>query len=113
MSLTVSACEKALRAELVSGRVTLERRPLFRNYATVDLSSRPHLIVVDPHYGGIVEGVVHELIHVVFRKRLAEWGQLEEVIVVALECAVMQHINRSRERATWWRRKIAAELGDA
>jgi hypothetical protein len=91
---------------MLSGGVKIRARPLFQNYAEVRLDHRPRSVTVDPHFGGLVENTVHELIHVAFRAKLESWGQLEEVVVVALEVAVMAHINASRARSSWWRRAV-------
>jgi CYTH domain-containing protein len=101
---TLARAEKELRAAL--GRASVHVKPLRQNYAHVRLDQNPARIVLDPHCGGLIENLVHELIHLTYTKELETWGSLEEPIVVALEIALVSYINKSETRLAWWRQRI-------
>lgn len=102
--------EHALRRTLTTS-VVLRAGKLRDAAARVDFNPQPpHDIVVDPHQSSLLEGVIHELIHVAYRSDLERWGYLEEPIVMALEDQMVRHINRNPKRAEWWRARIAERL---
>lgn len=78
--------------------------------AWVEYHGKRFHVVVDPMRGGLIECVVHELLHAAYAEELAPWGELEEAIVLAVEREVMGLINGSRRRVKWWRDAIAHKL---
>jgi hypothetical protein len=110
--LTVAAAEQALRRMVTGGHVIVRRHVLHRATAQVDVSNHPHLILIDPVRGAALDCLIHELIHVAFLEKLAEWGALEEEVVLALEDRIVRHINRSPARVAWWRKKLDRLLNE-
>lgn len=103
--------ERDLRDALVSPRTTLHARTLDGDtLAWVEYEGRAVEVALDPFRGGLIECVVHELLHAVYSRRLAEWGAHEEVIVLALERSIMDRINSSKARVQWWRDAIGRKL---
>ena len=78
--------------------------------AWVDYDGRVVEVVLDPMRGGLIESLVHELIHAVYAKPLRVWGRNEECLVSALEQEQMQLINNDEARVRWWRRAIGQKL---
>lgn len=97
----------ALRRPDTRLRVTKLKREVL---AWVDYSGRHVEVVLDPMRGGLIECVVHELIHAVYAKPLSSWGRFEEPIVCAVEKELMGYINTDEKRIQWWRDAIAAKL---
>ncbi len=107
----LTSFEKDLRQALMSKSTTVFSQELHgETLAWVEYEGRKVEVAIDPMRGGIIECVVHELIHAVYEKKLAEWGDLEEAIVIAVEKEMMDLINSSRRRVKWWRDAIGSKL---
>ena len=108
---TLASMEKSLRAALESDRTVVHWRTLNGDtLAWVEYEGRQVEVAVDPMRGGLIECVVHELLHAVYRLELSRWGVFEECIVLALEREIMATINASPRRVKWWREAIAEKL---
>jgi hypothetical protein len=114
---TMASMEKSLRAALTSKSTVLRSRQLNGDtLAWVEYEGRTVEVAVDAMRGGLIECVVHELLHAVYVDELARWGVFEECIVLAVERELMGRINRSPASVKWWRNAIAKKLqpeGDA
>ena len=108
--LTEAAVEKRLREAVRGGHVVIRQRPLRAAVAQVDVNNHPHLILLDPLRGALMDSLIHELVHVVYLREVEMWGQLEEAVVEAIEEGIVRYINRSRGRVEWWRKQIDAAL---
>ena len=103
--------ERQLRKALLAGTTRLVQTRLDGGtLAWVEYHGKRFHVAVDPMRGGLIESVVHELIHAVYAEELSVWGELEEAIVLAVEREVMAAINDSRRRVRWWRDAIARKL---
>lgn len=60
--LTVAAVEKRLRDTITGGHVVIRQRPLKASVAQVDIHNHPHLILLDPLRGALLDSLVHELL---------------------------------------------------
>lgn len=109
MPLTHSAYEKGLRAGL--GSVTLRMREMDGASGEYDPDTRT--VSLDPFNGGLLETLVHELLHHVAYEKLASFGSMEESVVLSIEDELVRFINRSRTRRRWWRRALKAKLGES
>jgi hypothetical protein len=78
--------------------------------AWVDYNGREVEVVLDPMRGGLIESVVHELIHARYPVELAKFGKFEEPFVVVMEQGVMELVNNDEARVAWWRAAINAKL---
>ena len=114
---TLASMEKQLRESLLSPRTALRSERLNGDtLAWVEYEGRAIEVAVDAMRGGLIECVVHELLHAVYRTELARWGVFEEAIVLAVESEMMARINANPARVKWWRNAIAKKLqseGDA
>lgn len=103
--------ERDLRKMLLRPTTTLRTTELNGvTMAWVDYDGKTVEVVLDPMRGGIIESVIHELIHAVYVKHLRVWGRNEEAIVVALEVEQMQLVNTDMARVRWWRAAINEKL---
>lgn len=110
--MNVDTVERRLRKALLDRNTRLWSRKLDgETLAWVEYAGKAVEVVVDPMRGGLIECVVHELLHAVYAKELARWGDLEECIVVAVEKEVMAVVNNSTRRVRWWRDAITRKLG--
>lgn len=66
-------------------------------------------IQVDIDKDGAIRCVIHELLHVVLADELG-WasGEVEEVIVLALETELYEYVKKSPRRLAGWRKAIDA-----
>jgi len=114
---TFTGMEKSLRDALVARSTVLHRHELNGDtLAWVEYEGKRFEVALDEYRGGLIECVIHELLHAVYVHELARWGWVEEDIVLAVERAVMARINRNPTRVKWWRNAIAKKLqseGDA
>jgi len=108
---TLASLERDLRDALVSPTTFIRWRELPSDtLAWVEYEGKVVEVAVDPMRGGLIECVVHELLHAVYAKELARWGVFEEAIVLAIERELMSAINMSPRRVKWWRAAIDAKL---
>jgi len=103
--LTRASVEKSLRVRVSRPDVNLKLQNLTANAGEVNLTGSPTVIVIDP-LDGLLSTLIHELIHVEFNERLAEWGFFQEPFVLTMEDCIVRYINKSDARLRWWRRKI-------
>jgi len=109
--LTYQGLEARLRKALLDPATRLQRHVLDgETLAWVEYEGRKVEVAVDPMRGGLIECVVHELLHAVCRVELARWGEFEECIVLAIERELVCQINASRRRVRWWREAINRKL---
>lgn len=111
---TLAAIERALRAELESGRVRLQESKMIA-YSAVCHVGHPTtgraLISVDVRWIGLFRGALHELLHHTYRKEWSRWGgEVEEILVGALEVALLEHVGSSKKRVKAWGALIDAHL---
>lgn len=109
--LTLARLEQILRERLASG-VELKLQPLFGpadgfTYPRI----RPQPIILDPFRVGILDGLVHELMHGCFDDRLGKWGDLEETMTAAAERELSIYILTNPKRRERWR-KLTEEVID-
>jgi hypothetical protein len=65
----------------------------------------------DPHKGGLIETAVHEAIHDVLADVAEQFDDsLEEIIVTAVEAALVSRIMNSKRRLAWWRKATSGRL---
>jgi hypothetical protein len=103
--------ERDLRQMLLKPTTTLRTTELNgTTLAWVDYEGKEVEVVLDPMRGGLIESLVHELIHAVYAKQLRIWGRNEECIVCALEVEQMHLVNNDESRVRWWRDAINAKL---
>lgn len=108
---TPTLMERELRRALMRPDTRLRTTQLSKEVlAWVDYNGRHVEVTLDPMRGGLIECVVHELIHAVYAKPLKAWGRFEEPIVVALEGEMMGFINTDERKVRWWREAIARKL---
>jgi len=107
---TAASRERDLRDGLRRATTTVEQKTLTGKTLAYVNDEGPINIVIDPARGGLIESVVHELVHRVWARPLRMWGDAEETLVIALEQDVMYHINAKPSRVRWWRQAIAKKL---
>ena len=100
--------ERALRAGLHG--VTLKLREM--DDAGGEYDPKAKTVSLDPFNAGMLEGLVHELLHHVLYEKLASFGASEETVTLSLEDDLVRYINRSKVRRRWWRRALKAKLGE-
>lgn len=110
--LTLPKLEKSLRDRLRTGSVRVVNQPMSGACGMVNLDRKPTTIVIDPLQAGFMNVMVHELLHLCYRKELEQWGKLEECVVEAVEDQVVRYINRDAKRVEWWRRRILKLLAE-
>jgi len=109
--LTYQGLEERLRKALLDPATRLKLHVLnAETLAWVEYEGRKVEVALDPMRGGLIECVVHELLHAVMRTELARWGEFEECIVLAVERELVHQINSSRRRVQWWRKAIDGKL---
>lgn len=113
--LSVARLERRLRNLLSSPKAQLSIRPLANASASVTWEGQPPdqiKITVDPDREGRIRCVAHELLHVVFSDDLRTLvdDDLDELIILALENAIVDYIKDSKPRLAAWRRAIEAKL---
>ena len=70
----------------------------------------PELVVsLDPFWNGQLPTLVHELMHYVLRLDRT-WGDLEEPMILGLEKAMNERIQKSISRSRWWRKHLHRKL---
>jgi hypothetical protein len=99
-----AAAERALFALLGSGKVSLRRGRLKDACGIYDPNTG--VIRVDAFHGGVLGTVIHELFHSHLYRELDSWGKLEEPVLIALENAVVLHINRRPKLLAKWRQQV-------
>lgn len=103
--------EKELRALLKRPDTRLRATELHKDtLAWAEFDGHHVQVAVDPMRGGLIECVIHELLHAQYAKPLGMWGKFEEAIVLAVEAEMMAFINRDEKRVRWWRDAIHAKL---
>ena len=64
-------------------------------------------VIVDGHKVALLNGVLHEILHVVLDQNLTAFDeQLLEGIIETFEDLLAEYVKRSRSRSSWWRDKI-------
>lgn len=112
MERTHASVERALRARLVHPGTSIRFAKLKVNQGCARVDYGPDgfpEITVDPYRCAVIDGVLHELLHVCFNSDLAKWGKLEEAPVEALEDQLVRYVNRNSKRVEWWRKAIASK----
>jgi hypothetical protein len=113
MARTPASIERELRLLIRSKGIEFRSRKIKGGSGLVVFGDgeRPHLIVLDPAQGGLIENAIHELLHVLFREEMEVWAkELDEAINSAIEDCVVRYINRSEKRVDWWRAAVAERL---
>jgi len=103
-TLTLHRMETKLFKSL--DRTVIKLKPLQNAYAKINVARNPAPMTVDPFRGGLLEKVVHELIHLAYREELSRWGVFEEPIVRQLESVMADYINMSPKRTAKWRKRL-------
>lgn len=111
--LTRAKLERALRHLLQSGAVSVRLGALEDCAGRVDFYTFPYRITLDPFHAGLLESLVHELLHVAETKKLEAWGEFEETVAEGVENGMVQFIGASRQRCAWWRARIREVMDDA
>ena len=70
------------------------------------------LITLDSFHGGLLDTLLHELLHHCQYNKLSSFGAGEEIVVEALEDLLVRYVNRSQRRRRWWRRALSAKLAE-
>jgi hypothetical protein len=103
------ACRKVLKSRT---KLSLAKLPDPTMATATWESDRPVIIKVDNQSVALLNGVIHELLHVVLDDDLTLYDQpLEEAIIEAFEEAVCDYVKRSRSRLSWWRKEIKTRIG--
>ena len=68
-------------------------------------------VVLDPYLGGLIEGAIHELLHIHQKRATSALGrELEEALIEGFEDRIVRYVNRSNRRIKWWRNAISKRL---
>lgn len=103
--MTFKELEKRLRARLKQVSVHRTRNRNLAGLADPDKQR----IYLNPLHGGLLETLIHELLHLELRLELNPFGQtLEEHLVTALADKLVRQINRSKARSAWWSKRLAS-----
>lgn len=108
MKPTLAQLEAALRVELMKPETALKYVELPSHYGDIEWKGSQRIIRIDP-FQCVLPTLVHELFHQTMRDPLAQWGQLEEVVLEAAEMAVTSHINNNPRKTRWWRETVRAK----
>lgn len=112
---TPASVEKELRILAKSPKIEFRMADLTGNDCTAMLvwgqDGLPDLILLDPYLGGLIESVIHELLHIHQKRPTKGLGrELEEAHMEAFEDRVVRYVNQSAQRIRWWRRCITKRL---
>lgn len=115
MARTPASIEKELRKIAKSVQVEFRVADLTGNDASAMLvwgqNGLPDLVMLDPYLGGLIEGAVHELLHINQRHEMKSLGrELEEAHIEGFEDRIVRYVNQSKSRVRWWRRTIEKRL---
>lgn len=103
--MTFLQLEKRLRARL---RQVTVLRTRSKNLAGLADPAR-QTVYLNPLHGGLLETLLHELLHLELRLELNPFGPtLEEHLVQTLADKLVRQINRSKSRSQWWTKKLNA-----
>lgn len=102
--MTFKELEKRLRARLKQVTVLPTKN---KNLAGLADSNKQR-IYLNPVHGGLLETLLHELLHLELCFELNPFGRtLEEHIVAALADKLVRQINRSKQRSEWWNKRLS------
>jgi hypothetical protein len=103
------ACRKVLKSRT---KLSLAKLPDPTMATATWEGDGPATVKVDAHSVAILNGVLHELLHVVLDEVLTVFDQeLEEEVIEAFEEALCVYVRKSRSRGLWWRKAIATRIG--
>lgn len=104
------AMERDLYAKLLEHGTDIRAAVLKTHIADVETDGPYAEVRLDVFLGGVLECVVHELLHATYEKQLKPWGRMEETIVLALEAEIARYITNRLELQDKWRRAVSRKL---
>jgi len=102
--------ERDLYAKLLEPGTDIRAAVLKTHIADVETDGPNADVRLDAFLGGILECVVHELLHATYEKQLKPWGRMEETLVLALEAEMARFITNRIELQDKWRRAVSRKL---